>query len=57
LIQKKLADMHTEIVLGLQGCLRLGRMKDEGTAAVEITSIMSATPVARHWTLPVLPAT
>jgi len=40
LIQKKLADMQTEIALGLQGCLRLGRMRDEGTAAVEITSIM-----------------
>jgi glutaryl-CoA dehydrogenase len=40
LIQKKLADMQTEITLGLQGVLRLGRMKDEGTAAVEITSIM-----------------
>ena len=40
LIQKKLADMQTEITLGLQGCLRLGRMKDEGTASVEITSIM-----------------
>ena len=40
LIQKKLADMETEIALGLQGCLRLGRMKDEGTAAVEVTSIM-----------------
>lgn len=40
LIQKKLADMQTEIALGLQGCLRLGRMKDDGTAAVEITSIM-----------------
>ena len=40
LVQKKLADMLTEITLGLQGCLRLGRMKDEGTAAVEITSIM-----------------
>jgi len=40
LIQKKLADMQTEITLGLQGCLRLGRMKDEGTAAVEITSIL-----------------
>ncbi|TKD38886.1 acyl-CoA dehydrogenase [Azotobacter chroococcum] len=40
LIQKKLADMQTEIALGLQGCLRLGRMKDEGTAAVEITSLM-----------------
>ena len=40
LIQKKLADMQTEITLALQGCLRLGRMKGEGTAAVEITSIM-----------------
>jgi len=40
LVQKKLADMLTEISIGLQGCLRLGRMKDEGTAAVELTSIM-----------------
>jgi glutaryl-CoA dehydrogenase len=40
LIQKKLADMQTEITLGLQGVLRLGRMKDEGTASPEITSIM-----------------
>ena len=40
LIQKKLADMQTEIALGLQGCLRLGRMKDEGTASVELTSIL-----------------
>ncbi len=40
LVQKKLADMQTEITMALQGCLRLGRMKDEGTAAVEITSIM-----------------
>jgi len=40
LVQKKLADMQTEIALGLQGCLRLGRMKDEGTAAVEITSLL-----------------
>ncbi|TBO34326.1 acyl-CoA dehydrogenase [Aquabacterium lacunae] len=40
LIQKKLADMQTEIALGLQGSLRLGRMKDEGTAAPEITSLM-----------------
>ncbi|MCZ4305988.1 acyl-CoA dehydrogenase [Zoogloeaceae bacterium G21618-S1] len=40
LIQKKLADMLTEITLALQGCLRLGRMKEDGTAAVEITSIM-----------------
>ena len=40
LIQKKLADMQTEIALGLQSCLRLGRMKDEGTAAVEATSLI-----------------
>jgi glutaryl-CoA dehydrogenase len=40
LIQKKLADMQTEICLGLQGCLRFGRMKDEGTDTPEITSIM-----------------
>ena len=40
LIQKKLADMQTEIALGLQGCLRLGRMKDEDSASVEITSIL-----------------
>ncbi len=40
LVQKKLADMQAEIALGLQGCLRLGRMKDEGTASPEITSIM-----------------
>ena len=40
LVQKKLADMQTEITLALQGCLRLGRMKDEGSDSVEITSIM-----------------
>jgi glutaryl-CoA dehydrogenase len=40
LIQKKLADMQTEITLGLQSCLRLGRMKEEGTAQPEITSLL-----------------
>ena len=40
LIQKKLADMQTEITLGLQGALRLGRLKDEGTAAPEAISMM-----------------
>ncbi len=39
LIQRKLADMLTEITLGLQACLRMGRMRDEGTLAVEVTSI------------------
>ncbi|RJG03846.1 acyl-CoA dehydrogenase [Noviherbaspirillum sedimenti] len=40
LVQKKLADMQTEITLGLQACLQFGRMKDEGTASVEITSML-----------------
>ena len=40
LIQKKLADMQTEITLALQACLRHGRMKDEGTATPEITSLL-----------------
>jgi glutaryl-CoA dehydrogenase len=40
LVQKKLADMVTEIALGLQGCLRLGRMKEEGNPPVELTSIL-----------------
>lgn len=40
LIQKKLADMQTEIALGLQAALRFGRMKDEGIAAVEGTSLI-----------------
>lgn len=40
LIQKKLTDMVTEIALGLQGCLRLGRMKEEGHPPVELTSIL-----------------
>ncbi len=40
LFQKKLADMQTEIALGLQGALRLGRLMDEGTAAPETISLM-----------------
>jgi glutaryl-CoA dehydrogenase len=40
LIQKKLADMQTEIALGLQGALRLGRLKDAGQDAPEMTSLM-----------------
>ena len=36
LIQKKLADMQTEITLGLQACLRVGRLMDEGRAAPEM---------------------
>jgi glutaryl-CoA dehydrogenase len=40
LIQKKLADMQTEITLGLQGCLRVGRLLDEGQAAPEMISLI-----------------
>ena len=39
LIQKKLADMQTEITLGLQTCLRIGRLFDEGKAAPELISL------------------
>ncbi|KAH7477174.1 hypothetical protein PRIC1_001194 [Phytophthora ramorum] len=40
LIQKKLADMSTEIALGLQGCLQVGRLLDEGKAPVELISMV-----------------
>ena len=40
LIQKKLADMQTEIALGLQGCLRMGRLMDESRLPIENISLM-----------------
>lgn len=40
LIQKKLADMATDIALGLQGCLRVGRLIDEGRNAHEMISLI-----------------
>jgi glutaryl-CoA dehydrogenase len=40
LIQKKLADMQTEITIGLQACLRLGRLKDSGQATPEMISLL-----------------
>jgi glutaryl-CoA dehydrogenase len=40
LIQKKLADMQTEITLGLQACLRVGRLLDEGRCAPENISLI-----------------
>jgi len=40
LIQKKLADMQTEIALGLTSCLQVGRLKDEGKIAPEMISLM-----------------
>jgi glutaryl-CoA dehydrogenase len=39
LVQKKLADMQTEITIGLQTCLRLGRLMDQGKAAPEAISL------------------
>jgi glutaryl-CoA dehydrogenase len=40
LIQKKLADMQTEISLGLQGCIRMGRLLDDDKLPVEVISLM-----------------
>jgi len=40
LIQKKLVDMQTEIALGLQGCIRIGRLMDEDRLPVEDISMM-----------------
>ena len=40
LIQKKLADMQTEISLGLQGCLQMGRLMDADNCPVELVSLM-----------------
>lgn len=54
LFQKKLADMQTEIALGLQGSLQVGRLMDEAKAAPEMISIMKrnncgkALEIARH---------
>ena len=40
LVQKKLADMQTEITLGLQSVLRVGRLMDEGRSAPEMISLI-----------------
>jgi glutaryl-CoA dehydrogenase len=40
LIQKKLVDMQTEITLGLNACLRVGRLKDQGRATPEMVSLL-----------------
>ncbi|WP_238474093.1 acyl-CoA dehydrogenase [Altericroceibacterium spongiae] len=40
LVQRKLVDMQVEIALGLQGCLRAGRLLDEGTCAPEVISLL-----------------
>lgn len=40
LVQKKLADMTTEIAIGLQACLRVGRLMESGNAAPELISLV-----------------
>ena len=40
LVQKKLADMQTEIALGLQSCLRMGRLMDEDNCPIEVISLL-----------------
>lgn len=40
LVQKKLADAHTEVTLGLLATLQVGRLKDEGKAAPEMISMV-----------------
>jgi len=40
LVQKKLADMQTEIAIGLQGCLQMGRLMDAENCPVELVSLM-----------------
>ncbi|MFB4204589.1 acyl-CoA dehydrogenase [Arhodomonas sp. KWT2] len=47
LVQKKLADMQTEITLGLQAALRVGRMMDEGTWAPEGVSLIKRNNVGK----------
>lgn len=54
LFQLKLANMQTEIALGLQGCLQAGRLMDEGRCPVELVSLVKrnscgkALEIARH---------
>ena len=40
LVQKKLADMQTDIFIGLQSCLQMGRMMDDGSCAPELISML-----------------
>jgi len=47
LVQKKLADMQTEITLGLQACLRLGRLLDDGDGAPEMISMLKRNSCAK----------
>ncbi len=47
LIQKKLADMQTDIAIGLQACLRISRLREEGSAAPEMISLVKRFSAAK----------
>lgn len=51
LMQVKLADMQTEIALGLQACLRLGRLKDAGRDTPEMTSLLKRNSTGKALTI------
>lgn len=51
LIQKKLADMQTEISLGLLACLRAGRMKEQGLLAAETISLLKRNSAGKALTI------
>ena len=51
IIQKKLADMQTEISIGLQAVLRVSRLADEGKASPEMISLVKRNSTGRPWTL------
>jgi len=51
LIQIKLADMQTEITLGLQGCLQLGHLFDQGNAAAEAISLLKRNNCGKSLTI------
>lgn len=48
LIQKKLADMQTEIALGLTSCIQLGRLKDAGQVAPEMISLLKRNNCSKY---------
>jgi glutaryl-CoA dehydrogenase len=57
LIQKKLADMQTDITTGLFACLQVGRLMDAGSLSPEAISLISVTHAVKHLKLPAMPAT
>ena len=56
-MQKKLANMQTEITLGLQAVLRLGRLMDEGRATPEMVSLVKRNSCGKALDIARMPAT